>query len=166
MKTVLRTAAAGVAIASLAVSAPAWAVTETANAEAEILAALDVTLDTTRNTLDFGSIAESGAGGTVTLTPGGTLTCGSGLVCSGTTETPNFDIDGENGATVNISHAPTMSLANGANTMSVALSSSAASVILNGSGIGTFDVGGVLTVGSNQAVGTYTGTMTVTVVYN
>ena len=86
--------AAGVAVASLAVSAPAWAVTETANAEAEILAALDVTLDGTRDTLDFGSIAESGAGGTVTLTPAGALTCGSGLVCSGTTETPNFDIQG------------------------------------------------------------------------
>lgn len=167
MKTVLRTVAASVALASLAVSAPAWAATETATAEAEILAALDVTLDTTLNTLDFGSIAESGAGGTVTLTPGAvTPVCSSGLVCSGTVETPNFDIDGENGATVNISHPATMSLASGANTMSVALSSSAASVVLDGSGIGTFNMGGVLTVGSNQAVGTYTGTMTVTVVYN
>jgi hypothetical protein len=166
MKTVLRTAAAGVALASFAVSAPSWAATETATAEAEILAALDVTLDATRNTLDFGSLAESGAGGTVTLTPAGVFTCGAGLVCSGTTETPNFDIDGEAGATVNISHAPTMSLANGANTMNVALSASAASLVLDGSGVGTFDVGGVLTVGANQAVGTYTGSLTVTVVYN
>jgi len=167
MKTVLRTAAASVAIASLAVSAPAWAATETATAEAEILAALDVTLDTTRNTLDFGSIAESGSGGTATLTPAGGFTCGAGLVCSSTTESPNFDIDGEAGATVNIALAsPTITLTSGANTMTVALSSSAASLVLDGSGVGTFDVGGVLTVGANQAVGTYTGSLGVSVVYN
>jgi len=167
MKFVLRTAAASVAIASLGLSAPVWAATETANAEAEILAALDVNLDATRNTLDFGSIAESGAGGTVTLTPAGGLTCGAGLVCSGTTETPNFDIDGEAGATVNISlTSANISLTSGANTMGVALSASAASLVLDGSGVGTFDVGGVLTVGANQAVGTYTGQLEVNVVYN
>ena len=166
MKTVLRTAAASVAIASLAASAPAWAATETANAEAEILAALDVTLDGTRNRLDFGSIAGSGLASTATLTPAGVFTCGSNLVCSGTTMTPNFDIDGEAGATVNITHPATMSLSNGAASMSVALSASTASVVLDGSGVGTFDVGGVLSVGANQAVGTYTGTMTVTVLYN
>src|SRR5687767_6452253 len=89
MKSILRITAAGVAIASFGFASAASAATETATAEAEILAALDVTLDATRNTLDFGSIAESGAGGTVTLTPAGALTCGAGLVCSGTTETPN-----------------------------------------------------------------------------
>jgi hypothetical protein len=167
MKTVLRTAVAGVALASLGLSAPAWAVTETATAEAEILAALDVTLDATRNTLDFGSIAESGAGGTVTLTPAGTLTCGAGLVCAGTTETPNFDIDGEAGATVNISlTSANITLTSGTDTMGVALSASSASQVLDGSGVGTFDVGGVLTVGANQPVGTYTGSLEVNVVYN
>jgi hypothetical protein len=167
MKTVLRTAVASVALASLGLSAPAWAVTETANAEAEILAALDVTLDGTRDTLDFGSIAESGAGGTVTLTPAGALTCGTGLVCGGTIETPNFDIDGEAGATVNISLTATnISLTSGANTMGVALTSSSVTQVLDGSGVGTFDVGGVLTVGANQAVGTYTGSLEVNVVYN
>ncbi len=167
MKIVLRTVAAGAAIASLGVSGSAWAATETANAEAEILAALDVNLDATRNTLDFGSIAESGTGGTVTLTPAGGLTCGAGLVCAGTTETPNFDIDGEAGATVNISlTSAAITLTSGANTMGVALSASAASLVLDGSGVGTFDVGGVLTVGANQAVGTYTGQLEVNVVYN
>lgn len=167
MKTALRTAAASVAIASLAVSAPAWAVTETANAEAEILAALDVTLDATRNTLDFGSIAESGSGGTVTLTPAGALTCGSGLVCSGAVETPNFGIDGEANAAVNISlTSSNITLTSGANTMPVALSTSAATLTLNGTGTGTFDVGGALTVAANQPVGTYTGSLEVNVVYN
>jgi hypothetical protein len=167
MKIVLRTAAATVAIASLGLSASAWAATETATAEAEILAALDVTLDGTRDTLDFGSIAESGAGGTVTLTPAGALTCGSGLVCSGTTETPNFDIQGQAGATVNISlTSSTISLTSGANSMSVALASSSATQVLNGSGVGTFDVGGTLTVAANQAVGTYGGSLEVQVAYN
>jgi len=169
MKTVIRTAVASVALASLGLSAPAWAATETAEARAQILAALDVMLDGTRDTLDFGTIAESGAGGTVTLTPAGGLTCGSGLVCAGTTETPKFDIDGENGATVNISlTSDTITLQSGGDTMNVALSTSADSLVLDGTGVGTFDVGGVLTVGANQAVGTYTNTtdLIVNVVYN
>jgi hypothetical protein len=167
MKSILRITAAGVAIASFGIASAASAATETATAEAEILAALDVTLDATRNTLDFGSIAESGAGGTVTLTPAGALTCGAGLVCSGTTETPNFDIDGEANATVNISlTSANITLTSGLNTMGVALSSSSASQVLDGSGVGTFDVGGILTVGANQAVGTYTGSLEVNVAYN
>jgi len=167
MKSILRTAAAGVAIASLGIASAASAATDTANAEAEIIAALDVTLDTTRNTLDFGTIAESGSGGTLALTPAGAATCGSGLVCSGTTETPNFDIDGEAGAAVNISlTSANITLTSGANSMPVALTTSAATLVLNGSGVGTFDVGGTLTVGANQAVGVYTGQLEVNVVYN
>lgn len=169
MKSILRTAVAGLAIASFGIASPALAVTETATAEADILAALDVDLDGTRDTLDFGSIAESGAGGTVTLTPAGALTCGAGLVCSGTVETPNFDIDGEAGATVNISLTnATIQLSGPGTDMPVALSTSLASVVLDAGGLGTFDVGGILTVGANQAQGTYTNNtdLEVNVVYN
>ena len=167
MKSILRTTAAGLAIASLGIASAASAATDTATAEAEIIAALDVTLDTTRNTLDFGTIAESGAGGTLMLTPAGAATCGSGLVCAGTTETPNFDIDGEAAAAVNISlTSNNITLTSGANSMGVALTLSAATLVLSGTGTGTFDVGGTLTVGANQAVGTYTGSLEVNVVYN
>ena len=173
MKTVLRTAVAGVAIASLGVSSAAWAATDTADAEAEILAALTVTVDSTNNldVLDFGTIAESGAGGTVTLAPGATLPgpCGSGLVCAGPWVTPNFDVVGQPGATVNITLTnASINLSGPGTDMPVALQLSDTSLVLNGTGDGDFDVGGTLTVGANQAVGTYTNTtdLEVNVVYN
>src|SRR5687767_14854143 len=111
MKSILRITAAGLAIASFGVSTAASAATATATAEAEILSALSVTLDATVNKLDFGSIAESGTGGTVTVNPNGTYTCTSGLVCDGAVGVANFDVDGENNAVVNVSFgAPTITL--------------------------------------------------------
>jgi len=167
MKNALRFAVAGVALASFGVSSTAFAATDTADAQAEILAALDVTLDTTRDTLDFGTIAESGAGGTLTLTPQNSPTCGSGLVCGGTTETPLFAIDGQAGATVNISLTDTnIDLSGPGTDMPVALALSSVTQVLDGSGDGSFEVGGTLTVGAAQATGTYTGSLEVNVVYN
>jgi Mat/Ecp fimbriae major subunit len=167
MKTVLRTAVASLAIASLGVSSAAFAATSTADAEAEIIAALTVTLDTANNRdkLDFGTLAESGAGGTITLTPAGSPTCGTGLVCAGPYNTPNFDITGASGATVNISLTnANITLTGPGAAMPLALTLSDVSLVLDGTD--AFDVGGTLTVNANQAVGTYTGQMEVNVVYN
>jgi Mat/Ecp fimbriae major subunit len=167
MKTVLRTAAAGLAIASLGLSSNAFAATATADAEADIIAALTVTLDTVNNrdALDFGTLAESGAGGTITLTPAGSPTCGSGLVCAGPYNTPNFDIVGATGGTVNISlTSANITLTGPGTAMPLALTLSDVQMVLDGTD--SFDVGGTLTVGANQAVGTYTGSMEVNVVYN
>ena len=50
--------------------------------------------------------------------------------------------------------------------MPVSLTLSAASATLDGSGTNTFEVGGTLTVGANQAVGVYTETFEVVAVYN
>ena len=168
MKTVLRTAVAGLAIASLGISSTAFAATETTTADAEIIAALDIQLlDNTRDSLDFGVIAEGGTGGTLSLTPAGVDTCGAGLVCAGPFETPLFTLDGEANAVVNLSITDsTIDLVSGANTMPVSLTLSAASATLDGSGTNTFEVGGTLTVGANQAVGVYTETFEVVAVYN
>ncbi len=167
MKTVLRTAVAGLAVASFGISSNAWAATETATATAEILDALDIDLDATRNTLDFGTIAESGTGGTLTLTPAGAATCGAGLVCGGTTETPLFTIDGEADAPVGISFtSSTIQLSGPGADMPVALTLSDVTMTLDNTGAGDFEVGGTLTVGGNQATGTYTGQLEVVVVYN
>lgn len=164
----LRLTVAALAIASCGIASSASAATATANADATILAALDVQLDAVRTKLDFGSIAESGTGGTVTLTPAGALTCGSGLVCSGTTGTPQFNITGSANSAVNVSLASsTITLTDPVSsaTMSVGLASSAATLTLDGTGKGNFAVGGLLTVGAGQTPGTYNGQLQVSVVY-
>lgn len=168
MKTVLRTAVAGLAVASLGITSNAWAATETVDAQAEIITALDIQLnDPLRNSLDFGLIAESGTGGTLSLAPDGTDTCGSGLVCNGPFETPLFTLDGEANAVVNLSITDaTIDLSDGTNTMPVVVVLSSASETLDALGEATFEAGGTLTVGANQPVGVYTGQFEVVAVYN
>ena len=85
MKSILRTAAAGVAVASLGIASAASAATDSAQVEAEILTALSVTVDTNADTLNFGGISESGTGGTVTVSPANAQTCSAGLSCDGAT---------------------------------------------------------------------------------
>jgi len=173
MKAILRTAAAGLAIASLGIASSASAATDTANAEAEILAALTLTVDATDDLLDFGMIADNGAGGTVEVLPGATACTATGdLSCSGGASA-NFDLVGQSGWQVNITFPdPTPTLSDGgtpANTMTYALTTSAAQVTLVGVGgaaTGTFDVGGVLTVPAGQAAGVYTGTFVVEALYD
>ncbi len=171
MKAILRTAAAGLALASLGIASSASAATDTANAEAEILAALTLTVQSGDDLLDFGLIADNGAGGTVDVAAGTDIpVCNGDLVCSGTGASPNFDLVGQSGLTVNISFTdPTPTITSGANSMIYALSSSAGSVVLAGVGgaaTGTFDVGGTLTVDPGQPAGVYTGTFAVVALYN
>lgn len=170
MKSILRISAAGLALASFGIASSASAATATADAQAQIMAALTVTLDATAQDLDFGTIAQNTAGGTVDLAPtSGNLTCSGGVVCSGSGESPNFDLAGAPGLTVSVSFSnPNISLAGpvGSTPMNVALVSSVPSVVLSGAGTGTFDVGGTLTVGASQAAGTYTGTLEVVALYN
>jgi len=171
MKTILRTAAAGVAVASLGFASAASAATASADAEATILTALSVVADTNADLLDFGSIAESGTGGTVTVSPANAQTCSVGLSCDGTTAVPEFDVTGVAGEVVNISFVnATETLTHtvdNTQTMSMgAFTSSTGQLTLNGSGLGSFTVGGTLTVGAGQAAGTYTGLVSVEVVYN
>ena len=167
MKSVLRYTAAGVALATFGFASAAQAATETASAEAEILAALTVTLDLNDNTLDFGSIAESGSGGTVTLTSGGSLTCSTGLLCTGTPMVPSFLIEGTPDADVSISFTSnTIPLTGPGAPMDVDLTSSIDNTNLSAGGSASFTVGGVLDVAAGQAPGSYTGQLEVVVIYN
>ncbi len=173
MSKLLRYAAAGAAVASLGMASGAQAATSaTANAKATILTALSVAVDSTANTLDFGTIAPTATAANVVVGPNGSLTggCPAGLLCSGTTAAPAFNITGAPSATVYVTFAnASETLTSGANTMSVSgfttnLPSDTAT--LDGAGAGTFSVGGSLAVGANQAAGSYTGTLTVQVAYN
>lgn len=167
MKSILRIAAASAALATLGVSTAASAATETADAQAQILAALSVNLDSTANALNFGSVAESGSGGTVTLTSGNSRTCSVGLLCTGSTLVPEFDITGTANAPVSISFTNnSIQLTGPGAPMDVDLTSSVDNLTLTAGGAGSFTVGGVLTVAAGQTAGTYTGELEVVVLYN
>ena len=176
MKSVLRYTAAGVALATVGFASAAQAATANADATAEILSTLQVTVVTTDRTLDFGDIADAGLAGTSTVVvdPAGARTCGANLTCSGTTEAPTFNVSGLVGSTVNISfpNASAPLTYGGAvptgmtGTMTVdTFTSSAASLSLV-AGTGSFTIGGTLTVNPLKAPGVYTGSVAVEVLYN
>ena len=169
MKNVLRTAVAGLALASFGISSAASAATATADAEADIIAALTVEVDddNARDVLDFGTIAESGAGGSVTLAPGGASPspCSAGLVCAGPYNTPRFIITGVSGSPVSITLTDSsIDLLGPGDPMPVALPLSAANMTLDGTD--SFEVGGTLTVNPGQATGSNGAQLEVNVVYN
>lgn len=190
MKSIFRTAAAGIAVATFTLASAASAATsDSAEVSAEILTALSVLVDPGADTLNFGTIADGGitTNQTLTVDPTGTLgSCATGLVCGGTTAAPAFDIEGLAGALVQVSFTSTTetlsydAVANGgpapggfASTMSVgsfvtdaAFNLVTNQVQLDASGDASFSVGGTLTVVPDLAPGIYTGTLTVGVAYN
>ena len=169
MKSILRTAAAGVAVASLGIASAASAATDSAQVEAEFLTALSVTVDTNADTLNFGGISESGTGGTVTVSPANAQTCSAGLSCDGATTVPTFDVQGIASSVVDVSFVNATETLTGplGATMSVgSFTSSSHQLNLDGLGQADFTVGGTLTVAAGQAAGSYAGTLTVEVEYN
>jgi Mat/Ecp fimbriae major subunit len=157
----LKAALVSTAIAALGFTATtAEAATATATAKAKILRQVTVTKTAD---LDYGIIV-SGPASTVAVSTAGARTCGVGLVCSGTTTAAAFTIGGTTGSVVTISVPATVTLTAGANTMTSTLVSSAATATMVANA-GAFTVGGILTVGLNQADGDYTGSFNATVDY-
>lgn len=93
MINMLRTGAAGAVIAAMALASAANAAeTATATAQADVVQAFTVTKDAD---LDFGAIVVDPAGGDVTVSAAGALTCGGGaFVCHGTSSAAAFSVDG------------------------------------------------------------------------
>ena len=153
---------AGSAFAAMALATTAaQAATADGTASATILT--QVTVSNT-SALDFGTIAIGTSGGNVTISTAGARTCGSGLVCSGATTAAGFSVSGVTGQTVGVTVPGSVTLTEtGGATMSATLSSSAASIVLDGTD--AFTVGGVLGVGGTQTAGAYSGLFTVTVNY-
>jgi hypothetical protein len=146
----------------------------TASATAIILTPISIS---TVDNLSFGTIVPSATlAGSVLLTPaGGTTLTNVTLHPSGTVTPASFDVTGEPGLTYTIAIAPaTVNISNGVTTMSVGPFTSNPAVgvgsgLLDGTtGTQTISVGALLTVGINQAPGTYTNAtaFTVTVNYN
>lgn len=181
MTSIIRNAAVGVALASLAIGSAASAATsDSADVTAEILTALSVDVDPTDDTLDFGTIADGGITGPTSLvvdTTGTRTSCGTNLVCAGTTDAPTFNVTGLGGTLVDVSFVNATETLNHVGVVPVGLASTLTAstfatslagnqVTLDAAGLGSFTVGGTLTVYPLQAPGVYTGSLTVQVAYN
>lgn len=179
MKSILRTAAVGVALASFGIaSAASAATTDSADVTAEILTALSVDVDPADDTLDFGTIADGGIAGltNVTVSSAGARTfCGVNLVCGGTTDAPTFNITGLGNDVVDISVVNATETLNFVGVVPVGMNGtltasaftlSAAQVTLTAGGTSSFTLGGTLAVDVLQAPGVYAGSVSVQVAYN
>jgi hypothetical protein len=168
MRTItMKRALVGAAIAALAMNASAaQAASATGTAKAKILR--QITLTNTSD-LQYATIISGSTASTVAVSTAGAVSCGAGLTCTGTTTAANFDIQGTNNAVVLVGGDSSVTL-NGSlgGTMTSTLTYSATSVTLtNGPGTvgGSFQVGGTLSVGANQASGDYAGAFNVTANY-
>jgi hypothetical protein len=165
---------AAVALA-LSAAAGAMAASTTASSSSTVVTPISIT-----KTVDlaFGSFASSGASGTVTISPDGSRGLNGGALSAGTqggaTSAAQFNVTGQSGFTYSISVTGT-ALTSGSDSMAFTpISALTASNITTGNvtsgtltgGTQTIFVGGSLTVGVNQAPGTYNGTVTATVDYN
>jgi hypothetical protein len=154
--------AASVVAVALLGSASAQAATGTGTATAKVLLPLTVT---STSDLDFGVIVPSTSAATVVVSTSGGVTCGV-TTCIGTPNAGAFGVTGTAGQIVTVAAGTgPFTVNSGANFMGVGtLTFSASTVTLTG-GSGSFNVGGTLSVGANQAEGDYTGSYTVTVNY-
>ena len=159
MKIVLAGAAAVAAMSSTA----AFADTENATATVQILGAVNLQKFAD---LDLGTVASGATAGTVALpTTSNTRTCNV-VTCVGTATRARFQVTAAtNGYVIDISHSPTASLTGPGAAMSLTLAASTAAVTFNSASPQDIFVGGTLTVGANQAAGTYNGTFSVTADY-
>ncbi|MBA4747091.1 MAG: DUF4402 domain-containing protein [Sphingopyxis sp.] len=167
-KKFLNRAVLGAAVAAVALSAgTAHAASATGQAKARILR--QITLTNTSD-LQFATIISGATASTVVVSTAGAATCGSGLVCTGTTTAANFDIQGTNNAVVLVSGDTSVTLTEPISSalMAASLDYSTNSVTLSagpGTVGGSFQVGGTLNISANQAPGDYTGTFNVTADY-
>jgi Mat/Ecp fimbriae major subunit len=151
------------AAAAAMVSTGANAATQTATAEVDILAAVDLQQNAA---LDFGVVASSAAAGTVLLPTGSnTRTCSAAVTCVGTAQRGQFTVsNATSGYVVAITVPASTSLTGPGTAMNVALTPSLTSFTSTGAAQ-VFYVGGTLTVGANQVAGTYSGTYNVSADY-
>ncbi len=142
----------------------------TATASATIVTALSIT-NTGGTNLAFGTIAPGASAGLVTVSAAGVRTAdGNVQLITSTASAAPFSITGSGSLACSVTIPASVSITNGTvlNDMLVDLSSdlsNAALVSLVG-GVKTFNVGGTLHVGANQAAGSYSKTFDVSVVYN
>lgn len=153
----------GAFAAAAMVSTGANAATQTANAEVDIIAAVQLAQGPG---LDLGVVASSTVAGTVALPNSSNVrACSGGVTCVGAAQRGEFTVSGAtSGYVVAITVAPSTTLTSGGNNMALTLSPSMTSFTSTGAAQ-VFYVGGTLSVGANQAAGTYTGQYNVSADY-
>jgi len=122
--------------------------------------------------LAFGSFAPGVSSGTVTVSTAGARSSGGGvfLVPSGAGAAASYTVGGTNSATyaITLPSNGVVTLTSGPNSMAVNNFSSnpVGTGVIGGGGTQTLTVGATLSVGGNQATGSYGGSFNVTVEYN
>ena len=157
-------------LAASAVANVAEAATTGVKIEAIIVAPVDITQT---RTLNFGSLTEGGAGGTVVVDNTDAITPGAGInSLGGTIQAGGYKLTGTIGKKVQITAPASTSITSGANKMTVnaftfdgAAGPTFSHTMVAATDTG-FRLGGTLNIGAGQAAGTYTGTVTLTAIYN
>ena len=165
------------ALLALAVAGTGGAIAATTNATAT--GTVDAPLQIAKSAdLVFGNFAASASSGSVTITPAGARSVAGGVTAINgvATTAAKFDVTGQSGFGYSISLVGgTLSANGGANTMTFtpvgdltasSITSSTLSASTLTGGAQSIFVGGVLSVGANQAAGDYAGIVTATVDYN
>lgn len=147
------------------------AATQTGNAAATIVTAITITEDATMN---FGSISVGAGGGTVVLdTSDGVSTTGDAVAEGGTVTSAVFSIDGDNNAGYAVTMPANITVDDGGgnnmtiNTFTYLAEDAATDTTgtMDVTGAGTMTIGGTLTVSASQVAGSYSGTYTITALY-
>lgn len=174
MKKTIRLSTAGIAMAAaLGMTSAAHAQSATADATAEILDALQLTVD---NDLDFGTMVVSGAGTVVLDESDSSRTCSANITCAGTGAAASFTAEGTGGnvvdvtlpsADVTLTHTTdgTQDIVLNAFTSTADVVGGAEVTLDAGTGEASFDVGGTITLDGSEIAGVYEGTFDVSVSY-
>jgi Mat/Ecp fimbriae major subunit len=117
--------------------------------------------------MNYGTIAVTSGGGTVTMATTGTVSAPGGFTVSGITNAGSFHVTGTNNCTVSISFVAGSLTGPGTAMQIQNFTTNAGSTpILNpAGGVLDFNVGADLIVNASQLGGSYSGTYTVTVIY-
>lgn len=161
----MKLALAGAVIAAGMVSNAAYAATEQADATVQVLAAVQLSAV---SDLDFGVVAASAAGGTVSLgASAAAVPVGTGVIAISGGAAASFQVtQATNGEVIALSVGnPAPLTGPGANIALSGLALSNSSITFNSASLQTVYVGGTISLNPNQLAGTYTGSFDVTAEY-
>lgn len=161
----MKLALAGAVIATGMMSNAAYAATQQADATVQVLAAVQLSAV---SDLDFGVVAASAAGGTVSLgASASAVPVGSGVIAISGGSAASFQVtQATNGEVIDLTVGnPAPLTGPGANIALSGLTLSNNSITFSSTSLQTIYVGGTISLNPNQVAGTYTGSFDVTAEY-